>query len=184
MKAAFYFFIACCLYSCTENDMEQVKALVNEDELPLVVMDTARIEYTDSGKLKAMIIATRVENYIYFDEKSGKEDDQKLMMSNGVKAIFYDQRRNPNSTLTSEKATRYDKAKQTHIEDNVVVVNNKGDSLSTEYLLWDENTDKISSDKHVRVRTAEEIIFAEGFESDVNFEEYTFKKVRGTISLN
>ncbi|MCB0737550.1 MAG: LPS export ABC transporter periplasmic protein LptC [Bacteroidetes bacterium] len=184
MKAYFLLLLSFILFACTENSIEQIEVLVNEEDLPIIEMDSAEIEYSDSSYLKAKIFGTLVENYIKFDEKSKKETEKKLILTNGIKALFYNKYRDVNSTLTAFKATRLDNERLTHIENNVVVVNTKGDSLTTEYLLWDENTNKISSNRKVRVRTADEIIFADGFESDVNFEEISFKNVTGTISLN
>lgn len=172
--------------ACQENDIEQVDVLVNDEELPVIMLDSASITYTDSGKLKARIKAGRVENYLYFDEKSKKETEEKLVMTHGVKGWFYDKQERLTSTLSAEKATRYDQERVTHIENDVRVVNSMGDSLTTEYLIWDENTNMIRSDQPVRVarQATNEIIFADGFESDVNFEEIRFKGVTGTISLD
>lgn len=181
----YFSIIICCLLlvSCQENDLNQVASLSNEKDLPVVVMENAEIEFTDSAKLKAIIAAGLVETYMYYNDDN-ELIDQKLVMNNGVTSKFYNKLGEVNSTMTSTSAIRYEKDRRTEIEGNVVVVNVKGDSLSTEYLLWDENDNTISSDRKVRVKTNDEIIFAEGFSSDINFQEYTFKKVTGTISLN
>ena len=162
--------------------MEQVAAITDDTEQPIVVMKNARIEFTDSALLKAVIAAGIVETYQYFDDE-GKPEDQKLVMTDGVRADFYNKFEQINSTMTSERATRFEKERLTEIEGNVVVVNVDGDSLSSEFLLWDEGNNTISSDRHVRVKTADEIIFAEGFESDANFQEYSFTNVKGRINL-
>jgi len=174
--------LALILVSCAENDMEQVAAITDDTEQPIVVMKNARIEFTDSALLKAVIAAGIVETYQYFDDE-GKPEDQKLVMTDGVRADFYNKFEQINSTMTSERATRFEKERLTEIEGNVVVVNVDGDSLSSEFLLWDEGNNTISSDRHVRVKTADEIIFAEGFESDANFQEYSFTNVKGRINL-
>lgn len=146
-------------------------------------MKNAEIEFTDSAILKAIIAAGKVETFNYYNDK-GKLEDQKLVMTNGVKATFYDKLGNVNSVLTSDQAIRREKDRLTEIEGNAIVVNVKGDSLSSEFLLWNENDNTISSDRDVRVKTEDEIIFAKGFKSDIGFSEYTFEKVTGTISLN
>ena len=162
--------------------MQQVAAINNEKEEPVVVMKNAEIEFTDSALLKAVIASGLVETYTYYNDDN-EVDDQKLVMTKGVEANFYDKYEQVNSTMTSERATRFEKDRLTEIEGNVVVVNTDGDSLSSEFLLWDEEKNTISSDRNVRVKTADEIIFAEGFESDVNFQEYSFKNVKGRINL-
>lgn len=178
-----FFTLFLTLTSCSENDISEVKSLSTDGEdIPLIVMDNAEIRFTDSAITKANINSTRVENYFYYNSEQ-ELDSQILKMSHGIKAKFYNEKGELNSTLTAEKATRNEKTKLTEIENNVVVINTEGDSLTTEYLIWDENKNTISSDKHVRVRTSNEIIFAEGFDSDVNFTNYTFRKFKGSISL-
>ncbi|MBI1183388.1 LPS export ABC transporter periplasmic protein LptC [bacterium] len=177
-----YTFCLFALVACEENDLNQVASLSNEKDLPVVVMENAEIEFTDSAMLKAIISAGLVETYMFYNDNN-EVTDQKLVMSNGVDARFFNKEGVENSAMTSNSAIRFEKDKKTEIEGNVKVVNIKGDSLSTEYLLWDENNNTISSDRKVRVKTDDEIIFAEGFTSDANFQEYTFKKVTGTISL-
>lgn len=182
MQKLLSFILLLSLAACTENDLQQVAAISNEKEEPVVVMKNAEIAFTDSALLKAVIAAGEVETYTYYNDDNEMED-QKLVMTNGVEANFYDKYEKVNSTMTSEKATRFQKDRLTEIEGNVVVVNIDGDSLSSEFLLWDEEKNTISSNKNVRVKTSDEVIFAEGFESDVHFQEYSFKKVKGRINL-
>lgn len=171
------------LFSCRENDLAEVASLSEDKDLPQIVMENAEIEFNDSSRLQAIIAGGLVESFTYFDEDNDVQD-QKLVMSKGVNGRFYSEQGVVNSVLTANNAVRYEKEKKTEIDGNVVVVNSQGDSLSTEFLLWDEKSETISSNRKVRVKTSDEIIFAEGFSSDMNFQEYTFKKVTGTISLN
>lgn len=182
--ALFLWLLGLALFAvgCSENDLKKVASLSNEQESPTVVMENAEIEYTDSARLKAVIAAGYVETFLYYNDNN-EVIDQKLVMSRGVKADFFNENAVKNSTLTANQAIRREKDRATEIVGNVIVVNVQGDSLSGEYLLWDEEKNTISSHKSVRVKTADEIIFAEGFESDVNFQEYTFERVTGTIQL-
>lgn len=170
------------LFSCAENDLKKVAAINNEKESPVVVMENAEIEFSDSAIIKAKVAGGRIENYVYYNDENEVED-QKLVMTERVRARFYDNKGEITSILTAQRAVRFENEHKTEMEGDVVVVNTAGDSLTTEFLLWDEEKNTISSDKNVRVKTKNEIIFAEGFESDINFQEYTFEKVTGTITL-
>ena len=55
---------------------------------------------------------------------------------------------------------------------------------NTYVAMWDEKKDKVFSEKFVRVRTEDEIIKSEGFESDPSFSEYRFKNIKGIINLH
>ena len=66
---------------------------------------------------------------------------------------------------------------------NVVVVNEKGEKLNTEHLIWEEEGDRITSDAFVKITTADEILMGEGLESNQSFTKYRIKKIKGTIRL-
>jgi hypothetical protein len=66
---------------------------------------------------------------------------------------------------------------------DVVVVNEKGEKLMTEYLVWDEKTGKIFSNEFVKIITADEIIMGNGFESNQDFSRYKIFDIKGTIKL-
>lgn len=168
--------------ACRENDMKEIAAISDDKELPIVSMRNAEIEFNDSARLKAVIQAGKVDNYIEYNDND-KPEEQRLVMSDGIEAEFYNELGEVNSRLTAQRATRLEGQRKTEIENNVVVVNVNGDSLSTEYLLWNENDNTISSNKKVRIKTKDEIIFADGFESDVQFREYSFTNVTGRIKL-
>jgi hypothetical protein len=67
---------------------------------------------------------------------------------------------------------------------NVVVVNEKGERLNTEHLIWDEKKEKLLSDDFVKITTKDEIFYGNGFEANQDFTKYRIYKLKGTISLN
>jgi hypoxanthine-guanine phosphoribosyltransferase len=53
----------------------------------------------------------------------------------------------------------------------------------SEHLIWNRETERITSDEFVRIRTEEQYITGYGLDSDQRFEDYTLKKIKGTLSL-
>jgi LPS export ABC transporter protein LptC len=66
---------------------------------------------------------------------------------------------------------------------NVVVVNEKGDKLNTEHLIWDKNTRMIRTEEFVKITTEDEIIMGNGMEADEHFTKYKIKQIKGIISI-
>ena len=66
---------------------------------------------------------------------------------------------------------------------NVVVVNEKGEQLNTENLVWDEKSEKLLSNEFVKITSKDEIIYGTGFEANQNFSKYKIFNIKGTISL-
>ena len=65
----------------------------------------------------------------------------------------------------------------------MVVVNRKGERLNTEKLIWDERNELLSSDRFVKITTAEEIIFGDGFEANQDFSRYRIFNVKGRLTV-
>ena len=144
--------------------------------MPIETGHIVQINYTDSGMTRARLFAPLMERYSN-DEKNYTE------MKKGITAYFLNKNRKVDSYLRAKYAIRYDRDKKMVAKNDVVLVNTKGDTLNTELLNWDEQTQRIYSDKAVRITTPDEIIMGEGFESNTEFDRYKIFKIKGTISL-
>jgi len=162
--------------SCQKNDLEQVNKISGGEDGPIEKGKNVEIIYTDSALLKAQVFAPLMEKY-------QKEDEAYLEMNEGLKARFYNKAGDVNSFVESNYGIRYINKQKTILRENVEVVNKKGDSLNTEEMVWNEKNDKVYSQKHVRVKTEDEIIFAQGFESNIEFTEYKFYNIKGTVKV-
>lgn len=93
---------------------------------------------------------------------------------------FNDSTSKMESELTANYAY-YDETKELwETRGNVIGRNHTGDkTLFTEQLFWDQKTDKIYSDKQVKVLDGNSIEIGNGFESDGAFNVWTFRKPMG-----
>jgi LPS export ABC transporter protein LptC len=164
------------LAACSDNDLPKVEDVIKAGETPTEVSTHVDLVYTDSAKLKAQLKARRMIRYL-------SNTEPKIEMPLGLNVNFFDDHGNINSRLRADYGIRYTNKNLTKVTGDVNVVNLKGDTLYTEELFWQEDKERIYSNKFVKVRTKDEIILAEGFESDIKFEDYTFTKVRGILSV-
>ncbi len=161
------------LFSC-ENDIRKVNLVTASDSIPVSTVKNIDLIRSVSGKVVLELTAPLL--------KSFEGEDPYTEFPKGMKIIFFDSVMNVTSQLTAEYGISYDKRKLMVARTNVVVVNNnKHEQINTEMLTWDQNTKKIYSDKFVKITTPEKIILGEGFDSDEAMENYTIKKLRGTI---
>jgi LPS export ABC transporter protein LptC len=172
----------CCMFavvvfaSCTD-DIEKVRIVTSKNLMPVETGENVQINFTDSGYCKARLFAPLLERYSN-EEKNYSE------MRKGITAYFFNRNRKVDSYLKARYAISYDKEKRMVARNDVVMVNIDGDTLNTELLNWDQQTQRISSDKHVRITTPEEVIIGEGFESNTEFTQYRIFKIRGTVKVN
>ncbi len=167
-------FIISFLSSC-ENDIEKIK-LVTQKSLPSESAKEIEIIYSDSALVRARIKAPKMDHFV--TENPYRE------MAKGIDAVFFDSKMKVQSKLTANYAISYEQKKTMEARGNVVVVNEKGDQLNTEHLIWDQVKAKIYSKEFVKITTADEIIYGNGFEADQNFRKYKIFNIKGMISLN
>jgi LPS export ABC transporter protein LptC len=162
------------LFSCKKNDIEVVDSFSKVDTLPAQSVIDLETIYTDSGKVKLIVVAPLVERY------SG-ETKNKTYFPEGMKVDFYDGKGNITSWISSKYAIYHEDEDLWEASDSVVAVNEKGEVLNTELLFWNEKEQIIYSPKFVKITTQKEVIFGNGFEADQSFNFWTITKVKGTI---
>jgi len=178
LKAAIL--IAAFFVACKPNHTADELKSLNEqkDSLSVEVATDVKLVYTDSGILRAKIFAPIMKR---FPEKTNPY----LEMPNGIKANFYNEFGEIQSSLSAQYAINYEKKDIIEIRDSVRVINKNDEEIKTDELIWDKKQRLVYSEKPVRVRIRnEKIIMAEGFESDETFIRYKFKKVTGIVYLD
>lgn len=163
-------FIAC------ENDLERVKLVTGRDRLPVEVSTGMTILYSDSGLVKVRIAAAEMHRF--------DSDSPYTELPKGVKVEFFGPDLTITSTLTSRYAIRKDRDQITEARTDVVVINQKGEKLNTEHLVWDEQKARIYSNEFVKITTPDKIIYGDGFEADQSFTNYKIYKIKGTINID
>jgi LPS export ABC transporter protein LptC len=159
-----------------ENDLAKVKLVSDHSKLPVESSEKLEILYSDSARVKLKMTAPVLNRY--HTEKPYTE------LPKGVHVEFYDDSLKVISVLTAGYAIRYDSESLMEAKTNVVVVNQKGEKLNTEHLIWNERSAKIYSDAFVRITTADKVIFGNGFEANQDFTNYRIFKIKGTININ
>lgn len=166
------------LFSC-ENKMSEIDKLtisqINTDN-NIIDLD---LVYTDSGIVKLRLKAPLA---IIHDEK----DEPFKEFPDGIEVFFYKDRDTVvQNYLRANYGINYDKKNLAEVRGDVVVVNDKGDTLKTEKLYWDSKKKIIYSDELVRIMQKEQVIIGEdGFEADESFSYYSIRNSSGDISID
>jgi LPS export ABC transporter protein LptC len=165
----FILFLSC-------SDDEEAKKVVQKPSFATETGEGVTLTYTDSGIVKAKIKAKLMQHF----SMSAKPY---VLMPQGVQGIFFDNYNNESSFAYADIGIYYDKEKYLVMKQNVKLINVKGDTLSTEYLVWDEVKEKLYTDKFVKITTADQLIYGDGLVSNQNFTEYRITNVKGNIKL-
>ncbi|MDR2885711.1 MAG: LPS export ABC transporter periplasmic protein LptC [Rikenellaceae bacterium] len=88
------------------------------------------------------------------------------------------------STLIADYAIFWEKQKLWEAKGNVVAVNAKGQVLETQQLFWNQRTKKVYSNVDTRITQDGDVIIGVGFESDEDFNDFTFRRPRGKVTMD
>lgn len=163
------------LCSC-ENDVAEIESLSKKKNEPVSRAKNVALVYSEKSNVKIKITAPLMEEY-------GMEEDKYMEMKKGIKVLFYDSLMNVSSTLTANYAINRVAEKIMEAKDDVVVVNDKGEVLHTEHLVWLQDSSKIYTNEFVKITTEDEIIMGEGMEANQDFTKWKIKKIKGTINI-
>ena len=162
------------LCSC-ENDVKEVELLTNNKKIPITKGKNVEFIYSEKSTVKVKITAPLMEEF--------GEENKYVEMTEGVEVLFYDSLQKVASTLTSNYAIHRVSKNIMEAKDDVVVVNEKGEVLKTEHLIWLEDTAKIYTEEFVTITTEDEVIMGTGMEANQDFSKWKIHKIKGTINI-
>lgn len=164
------------LLTACKNKIEDINALTYSDTSPVETGKNIKIIYSDSAKIKTIIKSPFYKRY------EGK--NPYVEMPRGIDAVFYDSIMRVKTHLTSKYAIKYEKKNIMEVRNDVVVINEKGERLNTEHLIWDEKTQRIYTDVFVKITTPDKVFYGDGLDADESFMKWVIKKPRGTFYIN
>jgi len=165
------------MVSC-ENEISKVKTVVSPtEEPPAIAAEGFEMLASDSSVIRFKL---QTPELIYHKD----EKDPYYEFPKGVKIVKYDASMNVISSITAQYAKNFSSDDRWEAKNNVIAVNFKGDTLKTEYLVWDTAKKKIYSDQFVKIIQKDQVYTGIGFESNQDFSSYHIKNLKGNMYVN
>ena len=164
------------LFAACSNDIEKVKLINQETNFPDQSMTNAEIIHSDHGRVKVRVTAPEINRYTSAEEPH-------TVFPKGLTVLFYDSTLTVESKISANYAIYHEADELWEAKNDVVAINNQGDTLNTEYLVWRQDKGIIYSDRYVRITTKDGIIHGRGFEANQDFTDYQIKETTGTIEV-
>ena len=162
--------------SCERNNIEKINEITSELNAPTVAVTNTEIIVTKNALIEVKVISKQINRYINIDEPYTE-------FPKGLYVEFYDSTQKVTSFIKANYCI-YDETEQLWTAENdVVSVSEQGDTLNTEYLVWDQKSAKIYSDRYVRITNEDGIIHGKGFEANQDLSNWKIKKTSGTLSV-
>jgi LPS export ABC transporter protein LptC len=169
---------SCIFFTACENNVNEVKALGSKAGGIDVGKDVA-IYISNDGKVTAKLMAPLMNKYLV---DSGKM----IEFPSSLKVDFYKDSLVVESKLTANYANYIETENKVFLRDHVVVYNILGDTLWSEEMIWDQNTNTFHTDKDVIVKQHNPIakIYGKGFEANQNLTDiHIFKPQSNSFAI-
>lgn len=175
LKSLTLLILLLALAAC-QNDLSEVEKIIPRKDVFLETAHDVRLLYSDSAVVKVQVEGGKMVRHL-------DKEDPRDEFPDGIAVSFFGGRNKVNSTLTAKFAVRYEGKKQITVRDSVVWISKQGEKLETEELIWDEENEKVYSNRYVRITNAEEVIYGYGFEANQDFTEWRIKQIEGQMKV-
>ncbi len=147
------------------------------DDTGVEIGRDVEILYSDSAIVRVRVTAPSLYNYV--DRLEPRQE-----FPDGIKLEFLTPQLQVRSTLTAKFAIRQQDKGLIIARDSVVLTTVQQEKLETEELIWDEKTEKVRTDKFVKVTKPDEVIYGFGLEANQDFSYWKITVPKGIIKAD
>lgn len=163
--------------SCQGNKKVLGDAITERDSLPIMATYGVTTLISDSGVTRYRL---NTDEWLVYDRKKPSH----WAFVKGVYLEQFDSLFNVEASIKSDTAYYFDKEKLWKLVGNVDVKNLKGERFNTELLYWNQATQKVYSDKFIRIEQPDRIITGHGFDSNQQMTIYVIDSIGGTFYVD
>jgi LPS export ABC transporter protein LptC len=163
--------------ACSGSGKQMGGAVTNRDSLPALETHDVTTLISDSGVIRYRITTPL---WLVYD----KLNPSRWSFEKGVYVENFDENNDVAAEIKADTAYYYDKKKLWELRGHVDIHNLQGERFNTELLFWDQDTQKVYSDKFIRIEQIDRIITGHGFDSNQQFTIYTIHKPEGIFYVD
>ena len=171
MKKTGIFFFSFFLFMSCKNDLEKIYELENDSSPELVIKEPVIIR-SISGRVDTKVAAPSMKRF------TGENPYSEF--PEGVFITFCGNDKSVKSTLSAKYGISKENENMMEARNNVIIIDyGQGDTIYTEQVIWNQNTDTINSDKPLKRINGENITYGDGFVMDAKTGIYYIPGQRG-----
>ena len=164
------FIFSIFIFGCSEN-IKPVAIDKYNYNYPEQESWNSKIIFSDSGVTRAILYAGHLKKF---------ESSTRTLIDENMKVEFFDLDGSHTSTLTSKMGWADETSKDLFAEGDVKIISVKNVIIETPEMNWNNKTQKVHSQKFVKITSPTEKLQGIGFESDHNLRNYKIFKVSGS----
>lgn len=163
--------------SCGGKTKVVGEAITERDSLPMMSTLGVTTLISDSGVTRYRV---NTEEWQVYDRKNPPH----WAFEKGIYLEQFDSVFQVEASIKADTAYYYDKKRLWKLIGNVDIQNRKGERFNTELLYWNEATQKVYSDKFIRIQQPDRIITGQGFDSNQQMTVYTIRNIGGIFYVD
>jgi LPS export ABC transporter protein LptC len=163
--------------ACSGDKKELAAAVENRDSMP--VMRTINVEtlISDSGVIRYRM---KTKEWLVYDRLT----PSRWSFEKGIYLEQFDSLHKVEASIKADTAYYYDKQRLWELRGHVDIHNRKGEKFNTELLFWNQSSEKVYSDKFIRIEQPDRIITGHGFDSNQQMTVYTIRNMEGIFYVD
>ncbi len=169
--------VLCVVSACSGQDKQFAEAITERDSLPVLETRGVSTLISDSGVVRYRITAPLWQ---VFDRK----DPSHWAFEEGVYLETFDESFQTQASIQADTAYYFDGQRLWELDGNVEIKNLKGEQFNTQQMFWNQNTQRVYSDKFIRIRQTDRIITGHGFESNQQMTVYRIFRPEGVFYVD
>lgn len=163
--------------SCEGKKKTLGEAITERDSLPVMKTVGVTTLISDSGVIRYRV---NTKEWLIYDRKKPSY----WAFEKGVYLEQFDSVFHVEASIKSDTAYYYDKERLWKLIGHVDIQNRKGERFNTELLYWNQASQKVYTDKFIRIQQPDRIIHSYGFDSNEQLTVYTFRNVDGIFYVD
>ncbi len=167
--------IAMTMFFSCRNSLKEVQKIGISENEPIGEAENINLVYTDSGKVKAILLSPKMLDY-------SNRTFPYSEFTDGVNLELYEDGKK--SVVEADYAMVYDKTNLIDLQGNVKITTHNKDTLFAEQLYYDELKEWLFTNKPVSFRTGQDLIHGNGFDSNSKFTNAEVLEITGIITYD
>lgn len=163
------------LFSCESNFREVQKSTFSEFT-PSGEADSINLKYTDSGKIKAVLVSPKMLDYAVIDFPFTE-------FPKGISLTIYDDN-GKKTYVTSNYAVSYKSTYIIDLQGNVKIKNETGQLLETEQMFYDQKNEWFYTEKRYKFTDPKGVSNGEGVDFSKDFKIINSQGISGEVYQN
>jgi len=165
--------IAVTLFFGCESNFKEVQKINFSDFVPTGDADDINLKYTDSGRIKAILISSKMLEY-------GSVDFPFSEFPKGIDVTLYDNN-GKKTYIKSDYAVSYRPTNVIDLIGNVKITSQDGQTLETQQLYFDQKNDWFFTEKSFKFTDPKGVSNGQGIDFSKDFKVVNSQRISGEV---